>query len=81
MDGKASAIDLVRNAVNNTISKFTKNDIMKLVPSVGKTSAENSLKALTDDGVIKREGKGKATSNLGKNNDAKYLAYYTHGRY
>ena len=38
VDGKASAIDLVRNAVNNTISKFTKNDIMKLVPSVGKTS-------------------------------------------
>ena len=38
VDGKASAIDLVRNAVNNTISKFTKIDIMELVPSVGKTS-------------------------------------------
>ena len=61
MDGKASAIDLVRNAVNNTIGMFTKNDIMELVPSVGKTSVENSLKALTDDGIIKREGKGKAT--------------------
>ena len=35
VDGKASAIDLVRNAVNN---KFTKIDIMELVPSVGKTS-------------------------------------------
>ena len=60
MDGKASAIDLVRNAVNNTIGKFTKNDIMELVPSVGKTSVENSLKALTDGGVMekgrKREG-------------------------
>ena len=68
MDGKASSIDLVRNAVNNTIGKFTKNDIMELVPSVGKTSVENSLKALTDDDVIKREGKGKATSTLEKNN-------------
>lgn len=61
VDGKASAIDLVRNAVNNTIGKFTKSDIMELVPSVGKTSVENSLKALTDEGIIKREGKGKAT--------------------
>ena len=61
VDGKASGIDLVRNEVNNTIGKFTKNDIMEPVPSVGKTSVENSLKALTDDGIIKREGKGKAT--------------------
>ena len=34
---------------------------MELVRSVGKTSVENSLKALTDDDVIKIEGKGKAT--------------------
>ena len=61
VDGKASGIDLVRNAVNNTIGKFTKIDVTELVPSVGKTSVENSLKALTDDGIIKREGKGKAT--------------------
>ena len=61
VDGKASAIDLVRNAVNNAIGKFTKTDIMELVSFVGKTSVENSLKALTDDGIIKREGKGKAT--------------------
>ena len=61
VDGKASAIDLVRNAVNNTIGMFTKNDIMELLRSVGKTSVEKSLKALTDDGFIKREEKGKAT--------------------
>lgn len=67
VDGKASAIDLVRNAVNNTIGKFTKSDIMELVPSVGKTSVENSLKALTDEGIIKREGKGKATFYFRKN--------------
>lgn len=60
VDGKASAIDLVRNAVNNAIGKFTKTDIMELVSFVGKTSVENSLKALTDGGVMekgrKREG-------------------------
>lgn len=53
-EGKTSAIDLVRNAVNNTIGKFTKSDIMELVPSVGKTSVENSLKILIGEGVIGR---------------------------
>ena len=67
VEGKTSAIDLVRNAVNNTIGKFTKSDIMELVPSVGKTSVENSLKTLIDEGVIGREGKGKATFYFRKN--------------
>ena len=67
VEGKSSAIDLVRNAVNNTIGKFTKSDIMELVPSVGKTSVENSLKTLTREGVIGREGKGKATFYFRKN--------------
>lgn len=67
VEGKNSAIDLVRNAVNNTIGKFTKSDIMELVPSVGKTSIENSLKTLIGEGVIGREGKGKATFYFRKN--------------
>lgn len=67
VEDKSSAIDLVRNAVNNTIGKFTKSDIMELVPSVGKTSIENSLKTLIDEGVIGREGKGKATFYFRKN--------------
>lgn len=66
-EGKASALDLVRNAVNNTIGKFTKNEIMQLVPSAGKTSVENSLKALLGEGVIERVGKGKATFYFRKN--------------
>lgn len=67
VEDKASAIDLVRNAVNNTIGKFTKSDIMELVPSVGKTSVENSLKILIEEGVIGRAGKGKATFYFRKN--------------
>lgn len=67
VEDKASAIDLVRNAVNNTIGKFTKSDIMELVPSVGKTSVENSLKILIEEGIIGREGKGKATFYFRKN--------------
>lgn len=67
VEDKASAIDLVRNAVNNTIGKFTKSDIMELVPSVGKSSVENSLKILIGEGVIGRDGKGKATFYFRKN--------------
>lgn len=67
VEDKASAIDLVRNAVNNTIGKFTKSDIMELVPSVGKTSVENSLKILIEEGVIGRDGKGKATFYFRRN--------------
>ncbi len=52
---------LVRNAVNNTIGKFTKSDIMERVPSIGKTSVENALRKLMVEGVIERVGKGKAT--------------------
>lgn len=67
VEDKASAIDLVRNAVNNTIGKFTKSDIMELVPSVGKTSVENSLKILIEEGVVGRDGKGKATFYFRRN--------------
>ena len=67
VEDKSSAIDLVRNAVNNTIGKFTKSNIMELVPSVGKTSVENSLKILIEEGVIGRDGKGKATFYFRKN--------------
>lgn len=61
IEGKASALDLVRHAVNNTVGKFTKNDIMERVPSIGKTSVENSLRTLIAEDVIGKECKGKAT--------------------
>lgn len=61
IEDKGSSLDLVRNAVKNTIGKFTKSDIMKYVPSIGKTSVENALKVLIQEGVIARVGKGKAT--------------------
>ena len=60
-DEKLPAIDLVRKAINVKIGKFTKSEIMELVPSIGRASVENSLKKLTEDGTIARHGKGKAT--------------------
>lgn len=61
-EGKTSAIDLVRNAVNNTIGKFTKSDIMELVPSVGKTSVENSLKTLIAKALSEERAKERQRS-------------------
>lgn len=58
---KLSALELVRRAINDKIGKFTKSEIMALVPTVGKTSVENSLKKLVDEGIIVRHKTGKAT--------------------
>ena len=61
VDDKLPAIEQVRAAVKEKIGKFTKSEIMELVPSIGKASVENSLKKLTEEGVIKKHGQGKAT--------------------
>lgn len=61
VDEKIPTIELVRNAVNNKLGKFTKADIMELVPSVGKATIENMLKQLVEEEYIQRYGKGRAT--------------------
>ena len=61
IDDKLPAIEQVRGAIKEKIGKFTKSEIMELVPSIGKASVENSLKKLTEDGVIAKHGRGKAT--------------------
>lgn len=61
VDEKIPTIELVRNKVDSKIGRFTKSDIMELVPSVGKATIENMLKKLVEEGYIQRHGKGKAT--------------------
>lgn len=58
---KLPAVELVRRAVEQKIGKFTKNEIMELVPSVGRSSIENALNQLIKENIIERHGKGKAT--------------------
>lgn len=58
---KQPAVELVRKAVGNKVGKFTKSEIMELVPSIGKTSVESALKELVQEKVIERHGIGKAT--------------------
>jgi Fic family protein len=58
---KHSAIELVKKAVYNKIGKFTKNDIMEMCPTIGKTSVESSLKKLCRNGEIVKCGSGRTT--------------------
>lgn len=67
IDTKLPAIEQVRTAVKEKIGKFTKSEIMELVPSIGKASVENSLKKLTEEGLIEKHGAGKATFYTRKN--------------
>lgn len=60
-DEKLPAVEMVRKAIGQKIGKFTKSEIMELIPTVSKASIENSLKSLVNEGVIERHGQGKAT--------------------
>lgn len=60
-DEKLPAIEMVRKTTEQKIGKFTKSEIMELIPTVSKASIENSLTSLVNEGVIERHGQGKAT--------------------
>lgn len=61
VDEKVPTINRVKKAIDRKLGKFTKNNMMELVPSVGKATIENMLKQLTEEGYIERHGKGRAT--------------------
>lgn len=61
VDEKLPAIERVRKAIDGRIGKFTKRELMELVPSIGKASIENALRKLVEDGDIERHGQGKTT--------------------
>lgn len=61
MDDELPALEKVRNAISEKVGRFTKREVMELIPSISRASVENSLKKLTVEGFIERHGKGKAT--------------------
>lgn len=61
---KKPSIKVVEMAIDTKIGKFTKQDILELVPSLSSTSIERSLKKLCMLGRIKKEGTGRATYYL-----------------
>lgn len=58
---KKPAIEIVRQAINSKIGKFTKRNILELSPSLSSTSIERSLQELCNNGEIKKIGSGRAT--------------------
>lgn len=57
---KLPALEVVRRACMQKIGKFTKSDILELCPTIGKTSVENSIKKLVEDGVLIKHGTGRS---------------------
>lgn len=58
---KSTAYDVVKTAVDHTIGKFTKRDMIEKCPSIGKSSVEQSLKKLCRDAYIIKKGENKNT--------------------
>lgn len=56
-----TSYDKVKYTITQRIGKFTKNEMMELIPSMGKTTVEKNIKRLLDEEFIERHGKGKNT--------------------
>ena len=61
VEEKRPALETVRLATLSKIGKFTKQDIRELCPSLSISSIEGSLRALVENGELRREGSGKNT--------------------
>ena len=61
LEGKQSALEMVRKASRQKIGRFTKQDMRELCPSLSLSSVEGALRKMVAAGEIKREGVGKAT--------------------
>ena len=53
---KSSAYDIVKAYVDNKLGKFTAADVLANCPGVGRTSAFNALKKLTEEEYIEKHG-------------------------
>lgn len=57
----STAYDIVKKYVENKIGKFTGYDVIIHCPSIGRSSVLASLKKLTEEGVIMKNGSGRNT--------------------
>lgn len=58
---KLSAKEMVVNAINQKLGKFTKSEIMEFCPEIGRGTVENQLKELCEEGLIQKNGGGRST--------------------
>lgn len=56
-----TSLDTVKNAIDNTLGKFTKKDILELCPGLSASTVERHLKKLVADGTIEKLGGGRTT--------------------
>lgn len=61
---KSSAYDVVKSYVAQKIGKFQSREVIDNCPSVGRTAILDSLKTLTEQGMIHKYGKGRGTYYL-----------------
>ena len=63
---KLSSLEMVRRAADTMIGKFTKTDIMEMIPSLSSATVERYIRKLCDDGELEKHGQGKSTYYIRK---------------
>lgn len=58
---KSTAYDIVKVYIDNKLGTFTKQDVLKNCPSIGKASVEAALKRLVEEHYIEKLGAGRST--------------------
>jgi len=58
---KLTALEMVENAINTFIGKFTKTQVLEKCPEIAKSSVEAGLLKLTKQGKIAKHGGGRST--------------------
>lgn len=61
VEGNPSALEMVRKASQNTLGKFTKQDIREQCPALSVSAVEGALRKLVAEEELARGGAGKAT--------------------
>ena len=58
---RSNAYDIVRKYAEEKIGRFTGADVLSHCPKIGRSSVLASLKKLTEEGIVLREGSGRST--------------------
>lgn len=67
--GNRSAYDIVLDYVNSKVGRFRGVDVIEACPSVGRSAILASLKKMTEAGIIRKEGVGRATFYVRQDKD------------
>ena len=59
---KMSKPDRIRNAIDRTVGKFTKAQLLVICPDISETTMERALKQFLDSGFIRRIGAGRGSA-------------------